>query len=122
MTETQKPTTTLALRGVILNVADMDAQCGFYEDLFGPLNFRDGDRFAVLDGGGTTVNFAGGSERGILPTALTAKVADVEAAVAAAVAAGGTRVSPPTRGPHEIRATVADPAGHHIVFYGPLPS
>lgn len=122
MNETQQQATFPVLRGMILNVEDMDTQCGFYEDLFGPLKFRDGDRFAVLDGGGTTVNFAGGSERGALPTALTAKVTDVYAAVAAAVSAGGTRVSPPERGPHEIRATVADPAGHHIVFYSPLPS
>lgn len=114
------PYTTPALRGVILAIDNMDTQCKFYEQLFGPLKFRDGDQWAVLDAGGATISFAGPREQTGHPVALSAKVTDVAAAVEAAVAAGGVQVSPPVQGAHEIRASVADPAGHLIVFYSGL--
>jgi predicted enzyme related to lactoylglutathione lyase len=108
------------LRGIILSVDDMTAQCNFYEHLFGPLKLRDGDRWAALDAGGTTLSFAGAGEQTGSPMSLSAKVDDIQAAVDTAIAAGGVLVSAPAHGAHEIRASVADPSGHLIVFYSAL--
>ncbi|MGO4384728.1 VOC family protein [Specibacter sp. RAF43] len=108
------------LRGVILSVDDMDAQCAFYQQLFGPLKIRDGDKWAALEVGGTTLSFAGADEQTGQAMALSVKVDDIDVALDAALAAGGVLASAPAHGAHEIRASVTDPAGHLIVFYSAL--
>jgi predicted enzyme related to lactoylglutathione lyase len=52
--------------------------------------------------------------------AASFRVPDVAKAVENAVAAGATVVRPPERGPHEIRAVVADPWGNPVVLAAKL--
>lgn len=86
------------------------------------VKFRDGDRYAALDGGGVTLAVTGPDED-LTGGAVAAsfRVADVPAAVARLTECGGTVVHPPSRGPHEMRASLRDPAGNLFVVYGPLP-
>jgi predicted enzyme related to lactoylglutathione lyase len=106
---------------VLHPVADVGAALRFYEGVFGlERKFVDGDRFAALDAGGTTLALAGPGEDvtgGV--AAASFRVADVAASVAAIVGAGGGVVREPERGPHEVRAVVRDPWGNVLVVYGP---
>ena len=106
---------------VLHPVPDVDAAVRFYRDAFGlPAKFVDGDRYAALDAGGTTLALVGPAEdvTGGVPAA-SFKVADVAAALAALVAGGGSVVRQPERGPHEVRAVARDPWGNTVVVYGP---
>ena len=98
---------------------DVNAAVAFYRDGLGlGLKFQDGDRFAALDGGGTTFAIAGAEEdvTGGEP-AVSFKVEDVAATVGKLTAAGGTLVRGPEEGPHEIRAVLRDPDGNPFVVY-----
>lgn len=104
-------------------VTDVAAAAEFYMSAFGlPLKFVDGDRYAALDGNGTTLALAGPEEdvTGGVPAA-SFKVADVAATLAALEQAGATVVRPAEAGPHEVRAVVRDPWGNKLVVYGALP-
>ncbi|ALG15162.1 VOC family protein [Kibdelosporangium phytohabitans] len=106
---------------VLHPVADVDAAVRFYSAAFGLApKFVDGDRYAALDAGGTTLALAGPEEdvTGGVPAA-SFKVTDVAAALAAVVDSGGTAVREPERGPHEVRAVARDPWGNTVVIYGP---
>ncbi len=98
---------------------DLAEAVAFYRDGLGlAVKFQDGDRFAALDGGGTTFAIAGPEEdvTGGEP-AVSFKVEDVAAAVERLTAAGGRLVRGPEEGPHEIRAVLRDPAGNPFVLY-----
>ena len=72
-------------------VADVAAAVDFYATAFGlPTRFVDGDRYAALDGNGTTLALAAPEEdiTGGVPAA-SFKVADVAATLAALEQAGG---------------------------------
>ncbi|MEV0084536.1 VOC family protein [Saccharopolyspora sp. NPDC050642] len=109
------------LGNVLHPVADVDAAVQFYAATFGlATKFVDGDRYAALDAGGTTLALAGPSEdiTGGAPAA-SFKVSDVAAALATLVESGGSVVRQPERGPHEVRAVARDPWGNTFVVYGP---
>jgi predicted enzyme related to lactoylglutathione lyase len=104
---------------VLYPAADVGAAIEFYGGVLGlPTKFRDGDRYAALDGGGVTLAIAG-TEEDVVGGRVAAsfRVADVAAAVAGVQAAGGTVMRAAERGPHEIRAVVADPWGNPVVVY-----
>ncbi|WP_214403688.1 VOC family protein [Pseudonocardia lacus] len=105
---------------VLHPVADVAAAVRFYEGVFGlGRKFVDGDRYAALDAGGTTLALAGPAEDVTDGAAAASfKVADVAASVAAIVEAGGSVVREPEQGPHEVRAVVRDPWGNVLVVYG----
>jgi len=108
--------------GTVLHpVPDVDAAVRFYRTAFGlSAKFVDGDRYAALDAGGTTLALAGPAEdvtEGV--PAASFKVADVAATLAALVAGGGSVVRQPEQGPHEVRAVARDPWGNTVVVYGP---
>ena len=106
---------------VIHPVDDLDAALRFYQDAMGlELRFRDGDRFAALDAGGMTIALAAGEERGAEGVAVSYKVDDVDAAVAALQTAGARVLRSPEDGPHERRAVLRDPSGHALMLYGDL--
>ena len=77
---------------VIQPVEDMEAALGFYQRAMGlELKFRDGDRFAALAAGTTTIALAAGEERLSERTLVSYKVDDVDdvdAAVLELVASG----------------------------------
>ncbi|MBN9741847.1 glyoxalase [Amycolatopsis sp. A1MSW2902] len=106
---------------VLHPVADVSSAVRFYATTFGlSAKFVDGDRYAALDAGGTTLALAGPEEdvtEGV--PAASFKVPDVTAALAALVAGGGTVVRQAEQGPHEVRAVARDPWGNTIVVYGP---
>ena len=113
-------TTPARIGNVLHPVADVAAAVDFYAAAFGlPTRFVDGDRYAALDGNGTTLALAAPEEdiTGGVPAA-SFKVADVAATLAALEQAGGTVVRPAETGPHEVRAVARDPWGNTLVVYG----
>jgi predicted enzyme related to lactoylglutathione lyase len=104
---------------VLYPASDVGAAIDFYGGVLGlPTKFRDGDRYAALDGGGVTLAIAGPEEDVAGGNvAASFRVTDVTAAVQRVEAAGGTVVRAAERGPHEIRAVVADPWGNPVVLY-----
>jgi predicted enzyme related to lactoylglutathione lyase len=104
---------------VLHPVGDVAAAVTFYREAFGlGLKFADGDRYAALDAGGTTLALASPEEDvtgGV--AAASFKVPDVAAALAAITGAGGSVVRPAEQGPHEVRAVARDPWGNTVVVY-----
>lgn len=111
------------VRMVILSTDDLDSSIAFYKDTLGmPLKFRDGDRYAAIDGGSVTIALATSIDHphpGQIAVGI--KTGDVDAAARAVEAAGGTIVKPPYDDAHERRAVVRDDKGNGLVFYSPLP-
>ncbi|MEV1174077.1 VOC family protein [Nonomuraea sp. NPDC049784] len=107
----------MKLGNVLIPVADLDEAIAFYGL---PVKFRDGDRFAALDGGGVTVALAGPAEHVTASIAPSYKVDDLEKAVREMTARGGEVVREPEKGPHETRAVLRDPSGNVFVLYQPL--
>jgi predicted enzyme related to lactoylglutathione lyase len=105
------------LGNVLIPVADLDEAIAFYGL---PVKFRDGDRFAALDGGGVTVALAGPAEHVTASAAPSYKVDDVPQVVREMVGRGAEVVRAPEDGPHERRAVLRDPSGNVFVLYSPL--
>jgi len=109
------------IRQVLHPVADVGAAVNFYATVFGfRSKFIDVDRYAALDAGTTTLALVGPDEN-VTDGDSTAggKVRNVEDAVLAVKAAGGSVLREPEAGPHEARAVVSDPWGNIIVVYTP---
>ncbi|MDP9861083.1 MULTISPECIES: VOC family protein [Streptosporangium] len=107
------------LGNVLIPVDDLDKAIAFYSGTLGlAVRFRDGDRFAALDGGGATVALVAAEERvtGEV-TAPSYKVDDLARAVQDLTGAGAEVVRGPETGPHEIRAVLRDPSGNVFVLY-----
>ena len=119
------------LIGVAIDCADAEPVARFYERLLGYDVLEVGPRFAQLadPANGLHLNIQGEPwyERPVWPEesgALTkmlhleVMVDDVEAAVATALAAGGTEApwQPPDRSPDRLRV-VLDPAGHPLCLF-----
>ena len=101
---------------VIVPAADLEAQLGFYNALGLTTRFRDGDRYAALTDGETTIGLADESQQPVAGrTMLSVEVDDLDAH-AARLSAGE-----PVTGPHERRVVVADPCGNPVVLYERLP-
>jgi predicted enzyme related to lactoylglutathione lyase len=107
---------------VLVPVGDLDEAIAFYSEALGlPLKFRDGDRYAALDGGGVTIALVAPEEQvSGTATAPAYKVADVARAAQILTEAGALPVSGPETGPHEIRAVLRDPSGNVFVLYSSL--
>ncbi|GIH98795.1 VOC family protein [Planobispora takensis] len=110
------------LGNVLIPVDDLDKAIAFYCDALGlTVKFRDGDRFAALDGGGVTVALAtAGEQVAGAVTAPSYKVGDTARAVRELSEAGAEVVLGPETGPHETRAVLRDPSGNVFVLYSPL--
>ncbi|WP_342775976.1 VOC family protein [Nonomuraea mesophila] len=107
----------MKLGNVLIPVADLDEAIAFYGL---PVKFRDGDRFAALDGGGVTVALAGPAEHVTASAAPSYKVDDVTRAVRELTGRGAEVVRAAEDGPHERRAVLRDPSGNVFVLYSPL--
>ncbi|GAA3444990.1 VOC family protein [Planomonospora venezuelensis] len=107
------------LGNVLVPVDDLEAAIAFYSGALGlAVRFRDGDRFAALDGGGATVALVSAAEQVAgAATAPSYKVGDVALAVRELAGAGAEVVREPETGPHEIRAVLRDPSGNAFVLY-----
>ncbi|MFI6498683.1 VOC family protein [Nonomuraea typhae] len=104
----------MKLGNVFIPVNDLDEAIAFYGL---PVTFRDGDRFAALDGGGVTLALAAPAEHVTAACAPSYKVGDVRQAVHDLEARGATVLTPPETGPHETRAVLRDPSGNVFVLY-----
>jgi predicted enzyme related to lactoylglutathione lyase len=106
---------------VLHPVAEVSAAVRFYREAFGfELKFADGDRYAALDAGGTTLALASPEDDvtgGVV--AASFKVPDVSAALDAVTEAGGGVVRPARQGAHQVAAVARDPWGNLMVLYGP---
>ena len=103
---------------VLYGADDLAAAVAFYRDGLGlSVKFQDGERFAALDGGGTTFAIAAPEEQIVTGPAVSFKVDDITATTDRLIAAGAEMVRGPERGPHEIRAVLRDPAGNSFVVY-----
>ncbi|WP_068921884.1 VOC family protein [Planobispora rosea] len=110
------------LGNVLVPVDDLEAAIAFYAGTLGlPVKFRDGDRFAALDGGGATVALVASAEQVAgTATAPSYKVGDVARVVRELAGAGAEVVRDAEAGPHETRAVLRDPSGNVFVLYSPL--
>ncbi|MFI6601317.1 VOC family protein [Nonomuraea sp. NPDC050536] len=104
----------MKLGNVFVPVDDLDKAIAFYGL---PVKFRDGDRFAALDGGGVTIALAGPAEHVTAGIAPSYKVEDVRQAVRLFEERGAQVVREPESGPHETRAVLRDPSGNVFVLY-----
>jgi catechol 2,3-dioxygenase-like lactoylglutathione lyase family enzyme len=103
---------------VLYPADDLGETVRFYRDALGlEVRFQDGERFAVLDGGGTTLAIAGPVERVVGDPAVSFKVDDVTDMVHRLTAAGARLIRGPEEGPHEVRAVLRDPAGNPLILY-----
>ena len=120
MTDDHSPA---VLRNVLHPVADVAAAATFYRRALGlGAKFVDGDRYAALDAGGTTLALAGPAEDVTGGTAAASfKVDNVAAALDAIIEAGGSVLREPETGPHEIRAVARDPWDSTIIVYSGIP-
>jgi predicted enzyme related to lactoylglutathione lyase len=106
---------------VLHPVDDVGAAIDFYHSALGlHVRFADGDRYAALDAGGTTLALVG-AEEDLTDGAVAAsfKVTDLDAALRAIAEAGGEVVRGPEPGPHEIRGVARDPWSNILVVYQP---
>jgi predicted enzyme related to lactoylglutathione lyase len=107
---------------ILVPVDDLDRAIAFYSEALGlPVKFRDGDRFAALDGGGVTIALVTPAEQVAgTATAPAYRVGDVARATQILADAGAVPVSGPEAGPHEIRSVLRDPSGNVFVLYSSL--
>ncbi|MBB3727578.1 MULTISPECIES: VOC family protein [Nonomuraea] len=98
---------------VFIPVEDVGKAIEFYGL---PVRFRDGDRFALLEGG---IGLAGPDEHLTGSTAVCLKTEDLARAVQDLLDRGGALVRGPEAGPHETRAVLRDPSGNLFVLYSP---
>jgi len=112
----------LDVRMVVLSTDDLDKSIAFYTATLGmPLKFRDGARYAALDGGSVTLGLATEIDHPLPGKVVVGiKTTDVDGAAKAIEANGGTIVKAPYNDAHERRAVVYDNTGNGLVLYSPL--
>ncbi len=103
---------------VIVPADDLDAASAFWVERLGlELRFRDGDRYAAVTDGRTTLGLAAPEEQpapGVV--AVSVQVTGLDELLASWTADGLT-VGDVVDGPHERRVLVRDPAGNPVVIY-----
>jgi predicted enzyme related to lactoylglutathione lyase len=108
-------------KGVIVDTQSLATLMPFYEAVFGPPKFVDGDRWAAMGSvGAAALNLAAGSERTGKGIVFAVKVDDITAATRQIIAAGGQQLGEPKAGAHEIRCFFSDPDGHALAIYQAL--
>ena len=111
----------IELRQILLPTPDLDAALDFYQGILGlALKFRDGDRYAALDAGGTTIALLGPADRDPDAGAAPALRVDSIEARAEQLRAAGWTLDGPHDGGHERRLGLRDPSGNPLVLYAPL--
>lgn len=113
----------LNVRMVLLSTKDLDQSIAFYIETLGmTLKFRDGDRYAAIDGGSITIALAADIDHPIPGEVVVGiRTGDVDATAAAIAAGGGTILKLAYNDGHERRAIVRDNSGNGLVIYGALP-
>lgn len=103
---------------IIVPAGDLDAQVAFYTALGLTLRFRDGDRYAALTDGTTTIALADASQQPV-PGAVVVSIAvdDLDVFLSGFDGEAGEVVE----GPHERSALVRDAAGNAVVVYAKKP-
>lgn len=105
----------VAISQLLIPVSDMSAALRFYEKQLGlKLKFRDGDRYAALDGGDLTVGLLGPGED-VAGTEVSAGIrVDDLRGVAEELSPGLAQGI--EMGPDELRLVIRDPDGHPLVI------
>lgn len=111
----------MGLHSLFYPVQSLDKELQFFQQGLGlQARFRDGQRYAALDGGNLTIGIAAEDERICTQAATVFRVVDIQQSLALLMASGATLLRPLERGPHEWRAVVASPAGHHLILSSKL--
>ncbi|SEG86270.1 hypothetical protein SAMN04489712_11938 [Thermomonospora echinospora] len=97
---------------VIVPAADVEAQLAFYASLGLTVKFRDGDRYAAITDGRTTIGLADETQQPVAGQTLISIEVDRLDEFVARLPAGE-----PVTGPHERRVVVTDPCGNPVVLY-----
>lgn len=108
------------MRSILFPVADVDVAIRYYQAGLGlPIKFVEGTRYAALLAGGIDLTLASHADAMVSGPNVCFKVADLAQAVQDLRMAGGDVLVEHQKGPHEVRAVVADPFGNPIVLYSP---
>lgn len=109
----------MQVKMVVLSTDDLEESIKFYTEVLGfPLKFRDGARFAALDGGTVTIALATAIDHPIPGQVVVGiKTDDVDGAARAIDENGGGIAKEPYDDAHERRAVVYDSKGNGLVFY-----
>jgi hypothetical protein len=107
----------IKLRSILIPVDDLDGALAWMTGELGcALKFRDGDRYAELDGAGQSVALVAQSERLVDRPALSVRTEDLTGAIEALQRKGAEVVRAPERGPHETRAVLKAPGDVLVVL------
>lgn len=108
------------LQAAFLVSGDMDAQSSFYEQVLGlKLKFRDGDRWAQYDAGGTNIALASREEAqpATQGTVLVFEVEDFDGVAKQIEQHGGHYLGTRDMGSHGAVLSAQDPEGNIIQFF-----
>ena len=106
------------IKQILVPVSNITAALDFYSRTFGfSVKFRDGDRYAALDGGGVTLALTAQEESLAEGVTFSVITDDVAAFIEAGRSQGLTVLSGVAEGPHEKRAVVGDTDGNPVVVY-----
>jgi predicted enzyme related to lactoylglutathione lyase len=114
-------TSPALLRHVVHPVDDVAEAIEFYGFVLGlPTRFVDGDRYAALDAGQTTLALAANDEDIAGVAAAAFKVDDITTFLRRLGQSGGQVIHGPADGPHERRVVICDPWGNRVIVYAAL--
>jgi len=107
------------IKQVLIPVEDLDTSIEYYTTRFKfDLKFRDGHRYAALDGGSITLALVTEGENVTNGrVSISVNVSDLDGMVSAAKGRGDQILRDITEGPHERRAVLADNSGNPVVIY-----
>lgn len=109
------------LHSLFIPAQSLEMELQFFAQGLGlKTRFRDGQRYAAVDAGCLTIGIAAEDERICTQAATVFRVSDIQQSLALLIAAGARLLRPVERGPHEWRAVVASPAGHHLILSSKL--
>ncbi|WP_232676231.1 VOC family protein [Nocardioides sp. R-C-SC26] len=102
----------------------LDAAIAFYVDELGlELRFRDGDRYAAVTDGTTTLGLAAESEQPVPgEVCVSVQVPDLDVALEAWRSVDGYEIGAVVDGPHERRVVVRPPDGAAVCVYEKSPA
>ena len=108
---------TIKIRSILIPVEDLDGTLAWMTGELGcAIKFRDGDRYAELDGSGQSIALVAQNERLVDRPALSVRTDDLDGAMDAFQRRGSEVVQAPERGPHETRAVLRAPGGVLVVL------
>ena len=112
----------MKIHSVLIPVDDLGSAVELLTSQLGcTVTMRDEDRYCALKADGQALALVAGEERVSDTAALVVRVGDIQAAIAIMTAGGGKMISPPSEGPHEVRAVIRGRGGLPLVLSAKRP-